>query len=422
MTINSLEDFCGKFFDETGAPIKPIILNVENNYTIKITSFIGRGSYNIVLFAEYEKNSVIKPCILKYFLPIKYIEKGNDKHSDQHFDFCYEIDMEEQTENIMLQNIRLSVPAQYPYYVEKVKEYRTTNKRIIGLLSSDEINSFIPKPYDEQIYSINLEEPNPNYDLTSCFMTFAYDSQFSLTKYLMTCDSIPKRLEIVISLINLIGVLYYQKNMLMLDIKFDNFLYKDNEKVKNRMLKIIDWDSIVELDIAKKKPVDLPIHSSDGFRPYEVEKHEIKNIGIKSTIFMLGACLYQALFMPSILKGELLPLPVRPGTDIVSIEYDQRISQAFEKLGLSQGFQNKFFDIMRKSYTQEIDDRYTADEYFTEIEKMSDDVKVLLEIYENKGVHPEVMLNNAINDVLDKDKFSADNFDPDLFTEVEVVE
>lgn len=421
MTINSLEDFCGKFFDETGAPIRPIILNVENNFTIKITSFIGRGSYNLVFFAEYEKNSVIKPCILKYFLPIKYIEKSNDKHSNQHFDFCYEIDVEEQTENIMLQNIRLSVLAQYPYYVEKVKEYRTTNNRIIGLLSSDEINSFIPKPYDEQIYSINFEEPNPNYDLTSCFMTFAYDSQFSLIKYLMNCDVISKRLKIVVSLINLIGVLYYRKNMLMLDIKFDNFLYKDNEKVKNRMLKIIDWDSIVELDIAKKMPVDLPIHSSDGFRPYEVEKHEIKNIGIKSTIFMLGACLYQALFMHSILKGELLPLPVRPGTDIVSIEYDQRISQAFEKLGLSQGFQNKFFDIMRKSYTQEIDDRYTADEYFTEIEKMSDDVQVLLEIYENKGVHPEVMLNNAIKDVQNKEKFSADNFDPDLFTEVEVI-
>ncbi|MBS6627802.1 MAG: hypothetical protein KH282_01880 [Clostridiales bacterium] len=422
MIIHSLNDFCNKFFDETGAPIKPIILNIENNYTINITSFIGRGSYNVVFFAEYEKNSIIKACILKYFLPIEYIEKGSDKHGNQHFDFCYEINMEEQTGKIILQNIRLSVPAQYSYYVKKVKEYRTTNNRIIGLLSSDEINSFIPKPYDEQIYSMNFEEPTPNYDLTSCFMIFAYDSQISLTKYLMNCDSITKRLEIVISLINLIGVLYYQKNMLMLDIKFDNFIFKDHEKVRNRMLKIIDWDSIVELDSEKRIPIDTTIHSSDGFRPYEVEKHEIKNIGVKSTIFMLGACLYQALFMPSILKGELLSLPVRPGTDIVSIEYDKRISQAFEKLELSQGFQNKFFDIMRKSYTQEIDDRYTADEYFTEIEKMSDDVQVLLEIYDNKGVHPEVMLNNAIKDISNKDKFSEDQFDPGLFTEIEVIE
>lgn len=399
-----------------GIPKKPIILNIENNYSINITSFIGKGSYNTVFFAEYEKKSVKKACILKIFLPNKFIEKKNKES----FDFCYEINMDEQDEKIILQNIRLSVPAQYPYYAEKVKEYKSTNVRIINLLASDEVNSFIPKPYEEQIHSMNFENFDLSFDLTSCFMIFAYDSQLSLTKYLMNCDSITKRLEIVISLINLIGELYYKKNMLMLDVKLDNFIFKDHEKVKSREFKIIDWDSIVELDSAKKIPEDTTIHSSDGFRPNEVKEDRRKLIGIRSTIFMLGACLYQALFMPYIKKGELLPLPVKAGAPMVFIEYDQRLLQAFEKLGLSLGFQNKFFDIMQKSYTQNIDERYTADEYYTEIEKMSNDVQTLLEIYENKGIHPEVMLDKAINDVQNNEQYSEKNFDPDLFTEIEM--
>lgn len=410
--IISLNDFIESYFNEEGIAKQSIIIKCGDLYKLTLNSYIGRGAYNTVFFGKYEKGtSVSKACILKYFLPIKFFD-GNEQT-----DFSYNLTVSEEQNSLIIEKIELGIFSQYNYYIQMIKEYRISNEKMISLLVSDEVNSFIPKPYEEGIFNFKIDENLINIDITNCFMLFAYDSQFSLKKYIENCDSVTKRLKILKSIINIIGVLYYKKSLLMLDIKLDNYIYKGNESVENREFKIIDWDSIIELDESKKVSTSIKIHSSEGFRPDEVDCFDVDDIGIKSSIFMLGACLYQTVFMPLIKQDQLYPLP-RAGADMVSIRYDERISNAFDALKLNSGFQMKFFEIMDKCYTQDCDSRYSADDNKTEIKKLSDDVQILIEIYENRGVHPEVMLNKAMGiakDIMPKD------IDENLFTNIKEV-
>ena len=79
--------------------------------------------------------------------------------------------------------------------------------------------------------------------------------------------------------------------------------------------------------------------------------------------------------------------------------------------GFTLGFWNKFVSIIYKYRDQSMLNRLPKTE--KAVVSLGDQIKVLREIYENKGVHPEVMLNNALR------KTFNDKIESELLCDVE---
>lgn len=228
--------------------------------------------------------------------------------------------------------------------------------------------------------------------------------------------SIDERIEALIKLSKVINK-FHERNLIIADIKPENFIYDVDEV--GFCIKLFDFDSVIDLNEKITKVSCTPI-----WAPYELSQQLLNAIGLSSDLYSLGAMLLYFI-MFDLFQNY-------PKYKLVTILHEQNKQEVLTKDVFLQlcdiddnvtiGFWNKFVEIVNTTTTLQSPERRCPKEYTLPLDYFIEQLVILKEIYENKGIHPEVMLNNAINDVLDKDKFSADNFDLDLFTEIEVIE
>ncbi len=384
---------------------------------MEILSYVGRGSFNIVFFVNY----CHKPAILKIFMPRRY---SGGAVTDAPCDFVYDFEVEELENQIIINSIQLSVPAQTSCYHSMLEEYNKSNARLINLLYSEELNSFIPKPYLENaLYFIptDKEARQKWYHSTvisECIMLFAYDSFNSVEDEINQNTDIIEKLQLIQSIAGIMNGLYKNNpQMLMLDIKPENFLYKSHKNIKSAdNYKILDWDSVVDLNHSEF-PSGVKIYSSAGYAPYEVrEAMYHKSINASSCVYILSVCLYQALFFSSASTEEEkqnLMLFFKPAGEFSAVEYPPNITEYFQKIGVTSGFINRFYKMMECCYTTDLSKRYAEKDNKSAFEQFADDIQTLINIHIKKGITPEVLLDCAIEQAAQAEL--PDGFDEALF-------
>ncbi len=408
------EEFVKHYFlvQKSNTAIKKIKILVDDSIIV-LKKYIGCGAYNVVFYADYYKNSICKPVIFKLFIPRRF---------DNETDFEYELEIFDKDDICELISLRV-LPKQFEKYQIKKDEYVRKNKEIYNLLKHECVNSYIPKSYEEKIFYGSNDTDN---EILNNFLLFEYDAYQNLDDYFINSNSLVERLKIVKSLSNIVGELYYNPKirMLLIDIKPENFLYKSNEKVEDSLYKVLDWDSIIEFDKNYKIKGAPNLHYTDTYSPNEIIKaNSIDKIDIRTAIFMLSVVLYRAIFRNAIMNKKIPPFPLAPASRFTKVRFDEFAMKAElnnmimidRKTGAADGFLLKFKEIMNKAYTNNLADRYIKRENSNEIECFSEDIQSLIEIYENKGVHPEVMLNKAI--AVAKN-ITNEDIDEDLFTSI----
>ena len=228
--------------------------------------------------------------------------------------------------------------------------------------------------------------------------------------------SIDARIEALIKLSKVINK-FHERNLIIADIKPENFIY-DVDDV-GFCIKLFDFDSVIDLNEKITK-----VSCTLKWAPYELSQQLLNAIGLSSDLYSLGAMLLYFI-MFDLFQNY-------PKYKLVNFLHEQNKQEVLTKDVFLQlcdidnnvtiGFWNKFVEIVNTTTNLQNPERRCPKDYTLPLDYFIEQLVILKEIYENKGVHPEVMLNNAIKDVQNKKKFSADNFDPDLFTEVEVVE
>lgn len=309
-------------------------------------------------------------------------------------------------------------------YIDRIKKIRDELNKIKGEdpnISWYYENSGIFNPSQNSIVEFNETEHKYRALFLSSYI--GDDSGKSMENLDMS-----SRLESIIILCSVVEK-FHKHNLLLADLKPSNYIYVSDGTTSQ--LKIIDIDATVQLDengnIEENQIVTgTPFYSfqkliprlSAKYREYIDPFMNQDGVAKKADIYSLGAILLNAVTIKFFdeLANDNKWFIIR----YIDVANDLN-SEVFAKLqkvekDITIGFWNKFLQIIKNTV---IDDDLKI-EYNT-AEELKQDIIALKEIYENKGVHPEVMLNNAIKDVQNKEKFSADNFDPDLFTEVEVV-
>ncbi len=275
------------------------------------------------------------------------------------------------------------------------------------LINNEVLSKYVVKIQDQ---SLLYSDEGKNY-YKGIFIT---DDDFCNSCYRIFADKpLIDNLQFLHTLTNIVGD-FHENGFLIPDLKPENIIYF---KSYTTILKLIDFDSVL------KKPVasDCIIPRSKGYCAPEIEKGIVND---RSDIFSLGMILTEILFgfdwYNLIETHDSVHEIIKYGKLLYGFEellYNNTYIDAKQN-GYRLSFGTIIFikKILSKSICHDSEYRYHS------CREMARDILTLIEIISNHGVHPEVMLNNAIKDVQNKEKFSADNFDPDLFTEVEVVE
>lgn len=338
------------------------------------------------------------------------------------------------------------LPSQRNEFKVKYYEYLQELITIRNVLKSIETTSL------KRYY---VEPPNINYneiDINKDFKSINYNAIFCLNSQKNTfcglslypfdsidisnkiCEfNIKERIEILSKLCLIIDK-FHEKNIILADLKPENFLYEKDE-IGGFCLKLFDFDSILKLDENEKLLPNQKISGTHYFSAPEIFTNS-SSIGKKSDVYSIGAMLLYFVMKEQF--DEIIDVSkIFNKKDLIHIK-DIFNNERYQRLvdcnkdhikryqeqyhPITVGFWNKFKKVVLKSMNPNTTKRYGRFNGKSPMQNLHNELVMLMEIYENKGVHPEVMLNNAIMDVQNNNQFSEDNFDPDLFTEVEVVE
>lgn len=261
-------------------------------------------------------------------------------------------------------------------------------------------------------------------DSKYCYLQlFDYDDTAFSNK--INSLSIKERLEALINLSKIINE-FHKNNLLIADIKPDNFVF-DSDGIGNS-LKLFDFDSVLDLN----KPLEAKnITCSQPWAPFELQSKLISKISLTSDLYSLGVMLlyfvmYDCFDDDKEYKLEQALMWNFNLNKEINAAYDPFIIENYKRANekdkfITIGFWNKLKDIFYTTTNKRNPQKRYYEKFNLPVEYFIEQLNILLEIYENIGVHPEVMLNNAIKDVQNNEQYSQENFDPDLFTEIEVV-
>lgn len=337
------------------------------------------------------------------------------------------------------------LPSQWDDFIARYIDYLNGLGSIRNILKSIETPSL--KRYFTVPPNIKLDQFDENGDFKSInYNALFYFSPRENTFYglsLYAFDSIDisskicefnikERIEILSKLCLVIDK-FHEKDIILADIKPENFLYEKDD-IGGFCLKLFDFDSILKLDKNGKLLPNQTISGTNYFSAPEIFTYS-SLIGKKSDVYSIGALLLYFVFREQF--DELIDITkIFSKKDLKHIK-DIFNNETFEKLlncnndyfekhkgkyyPITTGFFYKLKNIILKAMNPNTTQRYGYFNGKSPMQNLHDDLIVLNEIYENKGVHPEVMLNNAIKDVQNNEQYSQENFDPDLFTEIEVV-
>lgn len=234
-------------------------LKNENSITeFHIDDIVGIGGSCIAYKVTYrESKDVVHKGILKEFCPA-YINRTGSFSRDGH---------------------RIVVPdeceEQYALDVEKfIQAYKDINSYLAQNLSAANYHTV----------QLGLYEGNNTfYTLTSCDYGKSYDKVLDTDIYTV--------LKLVLAVTKAVE-LYHNAGFLHLDIKPKNVLILDDVA---DIVKLFDFDSLTRIDAIKdRRDISIPI-PEDYYVP-ELENRDIRNIGIHTDIFEIGAMLFSRLF------------------------------------------------------------------------------------------------------------------------------
>lgn len=398
----------------------PISIKYDE-FEIVLTSFIGAGSYNVVFLGLYNVNGVEKKSVIKFFLPdiLFKMKNAEDYQIKNEVAMEYDFVISKNNDRYEINRILLAVPAQIELYKKALIKYQESNKQMIEMLNNSDLNSFVPTPFNEQIMVVDTINDNV-INITNCIMCFEYSLSTSLKEYLTHCTDVVKRIEVVKSISFVLKKFYESdKNLLMLDLKIDNFLFKSNgDDVKLNNLYIIDWDSLVKVNSKGYIENGEEIHSSENISPTEILNNTRELIGAKSCIYMLGIMLYTVLLLPISTKEELDFL-LSPADEYNDVEFNESVIDELKNMGVTHGFILKLIKVLTNSFNTNSNYRYNVKNGSNEFDQFLNDLNILIDIYNHKGIHPEVMLDKAIELSKDEDFFNQKDFDEKLLCEVE---
>lgn len=230
-------------------------------------------------------------------------------------------------------------------------------------------------------------------------------------------DNLVNNLQFLLVLINAIGV-FHEEGYIVPDLKPSNIIYKSDNITK---LRLIDMDSIFKINNISDKSDFIPC--SIGYAAPELVKQEIKEernkVGKRTDVYSLGIILFEIVFgsywytyYDSQIKfGSDFRCPIDADDEEYIFSYDD-LNEIFLNLDLAIGTKNKLKKIWRKSICEDIENRYSS------TKEMALDIQILIEIIQNKGVHPEVMLDKAIKIAED---IMLEDIDKKLFTDIKEV-
>lgn len=244
-------------------------------------------------------------------------------------------------------------------------------------------------------------------------MLFPYESSDADEK--IKSLSIPQRLTMLEMLCKVVEK-FNQQNIILVDLKPDNFIYY-NDGINNYM-RLFDFDSAVIID---------EDHSSDAYivngTPFfsspmvlgitcEMPDATVDTYSIASMLLYF-ICI-NVFEEREIDMKNFGPMGLEEMLSNETFEYLKDCYSSVENKddgGFTIGFWNKFVSIIYKYRDQSMLNRLPKTE--KAVVSLGDQIKVLREIYENKGVHPEVMLNNALR------KTFNDKIESELLCDVE---
>lgn len=247
-----------------------------------------------------------------------------------------------------------------------------------------------------------------------CYLSlFDFDSTAAINN--IGSFPINERIEALIKLSKIINK-FHKKGLILADIKPDNFIY-DTDGI-GFCIKLFDFDSVIDLN---QKNSLGDISCSLPWAPYELYKGKVEQIGPESDLYSLGAMLLYFIMFSFFQNGNenkfvyLLHGKHNPLND----EY-LREMQHYDK-NITVGFWNKFKEIIYAVTNNHKPCARYDKRFENPIDYFIAQLTILKEIYESRGVHPQIMLDYAMRLIADpeSDLFNVSNFDPFLFTDIE---
>lgn len=231
----------------------------NNHIQFYVNKVIGIGGSCIAYRVSYKENDeIVHYGILKEYCPAFLEESG---------------------QTVRDENGALIIPDEYiNQFNEGLEYFKNTYKTINNYL----LNNLSASNYHTVQMGL-YEGNNTAYTLTSCDYGKSYEQieDKSLHMLLKITLSVTKAVE-----------MYHNAGFLHLDIKPKNILILDDVE---DLIKLFDFDSLTSIKKIKQRNIDrIPI-PEDYYVP-ELNNRNLRNIGISTDIFEIGAMMYERIF------------------------------------------------------------------------------------------------------------------------------
>lgn len=355
-------------------------IKYKNDETILITESLGKGARCYTykgyhLGANGEKKNIV---IVKEFSPnLENYEYGLPiMVKDDVFLYRY-------------------LPVQRDEIKQEFENFFKNEERIQNILNSILVSDTSDRFLQYNLVMLNgndiIKEFNDQDNTYRGFLIYNYDSKdFGKSISSLT---ITERLKAFLYLCNVVNA-FHRAHIGLMDLKPENFIYiseKDNSPMS--YLKFFDFDSFVALN--DSLVIDNRNVRPNGTEPFVAPELKRPNylylpeeVGARTDVYSLGTILYN--FMICDVINEYKEFDKEEYGSL--LEKENNYLKAYAKF--SNGFIKKLSLILEEACWKTYKHRYENNGY---AKGLLTDVENLLEIYQNKGVHPEVMLDNAKN-------------------------
>lgn len=365
-----------------------------NDNTVLIDRVIGRGASCVTYECTLLKNGNLRrKMILKEFMP---------SYAGFPINEVFTTDSVEYNNNEIVGRY---MPALFQEFEDAYYKYLETIKHIDALI--DEILTsgsgykryLVPLP-DKHYRKFNIDKEHHTYN---AFMLFDYESldiEKTIGQY-----SFIQRIKIVEVLCKVIAK-FHEENLLFCDLKPSNFIYDFDDVLP--ILKLFDFDSVIMID---DKQIDAnEVFGTPFFSAPEVLQKKTSRICKASDVYSIGAILlYFALYNQ--LKNENINM-YKP----ITFLDECYINSLVDEEGCTQGFCKCFVETIKKYTDSNLNKRYNRDSNMQPAQQLSQDIRVLIDIFENRGIHPHLMFDYAKKQ---SDEFNKTNtIDENLLSEV----
>lgn len=402
---------------------------------VKVEELLGRGATFVSYKCTFKNNGQNVKGIVKEFRPQGFYQLENTaKGLKTLFDYSAKIDgrvgcfdyiyMQSDSGNVIECYLPAQKEAFKAAYSEFVSNQKTVQSQLDEVVNKDyKLRRYITEPLD--VFAV-FPEDSTNKNTFAYFELYLYEEKDF--KKIAPTLSIEKRIKALISLCNVLDKLH-QSGLSVNDLKPENFLY-DND-VDMPILKMFDLGSIRKIAANGKLANDASVPGTTPF--YGAPEYLADYIpggivsaggGVYADIYSIGVILMFILFLfdenfvDGVMRLVRKQCEVKDTLDLFDVCEENALNNNI----YTKGFLNYAKYIVSHCITSaklsDVQKRYHKTANKTAVQQLSDDLKVLLEIYENKGIHPEVMLNNAIHEIKNNEQYADKYFDPDLFTEI----